>query len=146
MNLSELINQDFIHFQDHLYVKELLLTEKFKVPLIILTTGAEAFSSGSSHCWKYISHQESRWFDYTYLPPEILSRYNIPQKSELIEDLKSSLSTSIEKQENHLYEREMLAIKVALDHADLFLQKFKENAIPKAKTTSYCIRMLCCWC
>lgn len=138
MNLSELINQDFIHFQDHLYVKESLLTEKFKVPLIIPTTGAEAFSSGTSLCWKYISHQESRWFDYTYLPPEVLSRYNIPQKSELIEDLKSSLSNSIEKQENYLYEIEMLAIKVALDHADLFLQKFKENAIPKAKTKSYC--------
>ena len=48
MHLSELINQDYIHLQGYLYVKESVLTEKFKVPLAILTPGAEAFSSGSS--------------------------------------------------------------------------------------------------
>lgn len=138
MNLSELIGPDYIHFQDHLYVKESVLTEKFKVPWITPTTGAEAFSSGSTQCWKYISHQESRWFDYDFLPPEVSSTYNILQKSELIEELKYSLSALTEKQENHLYQREMLAIKIALDHADLFLQKFKEKGIQKAKAMSYC--------
>lgn len=138
MNLSELINQDYIQFQDYLYVKESVLTEKFKVPLAILTPGAEAFSSGSSHCWKYILHQGSRWFDYNSLPPEILSTHHISQKSAFVEELKCSLSASVEKQENRFYESEMLAIKIALDHADLFLQKFKEKSIPKAKVKSYC--------
>jgi putative transposase len=138
MNLPELINQDYIHFQDYLYVKESVLTEKFKVPLEILIPGAEAFSSETSHCWKYISHQGSRWFDYNSIPPEILSTYRISQKSTLVEELKRSFSALKEQQENRLYESEMVDIKVALDNADVFLQKFNEEAIPKAKVKSYC--------
>nr|WP_181718643.1 DDE-type integrase/transposase/recombinase [Pedobacter sp.]QJS06223.1 integrase catalytic region [Pedobacter sp.] len=137
MDLSELISQDYIHFQDYLYVQELALIEKFMVPPLVLNSGAEAFLSGSAPCWKYILHQGHRWFDYDALTPDILSTYNIPLKSELIGRFKTSFSELKETQENRLYEKEMLAVQIALDNADLFFRQFKEKSIPEEKITSY---------
>lgn len=57
MNVSELVSQNFIHYQDYLYVKDVYLTDNFKIPSSVLQTGAAAYLSKSSINWKHIHHQ-----------------------------------------------------------------------------------------
>ncbi len=37
MNIYKTVSQDYIQFQDYLYVRELVFTEKFKVPILFLS-------------------------------------------------------------------------------------------------------------
>lgn len=57
MNVSELVSHNFIHYQDYLYVKDVYLTDNFKISSSVLQTGATAYLSKSSINWKHIYHQ-----------------------------------------------------------------------------------------
>lgn len=137
MNVSELVSQNFIHYQDYLYVKDVYLTDNFKIPSSVLQTGAAAYLSKSSINWKHIHHQGCTWFDYTYIPIEVLTKYGVHQKDQLISEFKDALLTE-ESQDNKLYQMEMLAIQVALSNSDVFIGEFKFSSLKKDKLKSYC--------
>ncbi|WP_069659381.1 hypothetical protein [Arcticibacter eurypsychrophilus] len=137
MNTSEIASQDFIHFQEYLYVKGMYLADHLKIPQSIIDTGAQAYLSMSSTEWKHILHQGYKWFDYKSIPIEILIKYQVPSQEELIAKFKKSLSTEAAP-ENKLYQNEMLAIQIALNNADLFIPEFTANSIRKEKIASYC--------
>ncbi|WP_348066116.1 hypothetical protein, partial [Dyadobacter sp.] len=132
MNLSKLVSPNYICFQQYLYVSGTCLANNLKIPVGIIETGAQIYLSTRSAEWKYIVHQGHKWFDYNCIPVEIIIRYQVPLQEELIEVFKNSLPAETE---NKLYQNEMLAIQIALNHSELFISEFKASSIQKDKIT-----------
>lgn len=135
MDLSEMVSPNFICFQQYLYINGIWLADNLKIPSGIIETGAQAYFSACSTEWKYIVHQGNKWFDYNCIPVEIIIKYHVPLQEELIKDFKKSLPV---KTENKLYQNEMLAIQIALNHAEIFTAEFAASTIQKDKITGYC--------
>ena len=135
MDLSELVSPNYICFQQYLYVSGICLTNNFKIPAGIIETGARTYLSACSTEWRYIVHLGHKWFDYNHVPVEIIIRYQIPLQEELIKEFNNSLPA---KSENKLYQNEMLAIQIALNHAELFTAEFTASKVRKDKIKGYC--------
>jgi superfamily II helicase len=61
----------------------------------------------------------------------------LPSKPALIENLKSN-KFDYDKENNSLYQREMVLLNIAVDNSEMFIVEFREYKIPKNKISPYC--------
>ncbi|AFK05534.1 Integrase catalytic region (plasmid) [Emticicia oligotrophica DSM 17448] len=137
MKKSELLNEDFIQYQELLYVRDTYLIDVCKISSQKIAGIIAAFQTKKTIYGKHIKSGENIWFEYDHLPSKIRESKLLPSKPALIENLKNN-KFDYEKENNPLYQREMILLNIAVDNSEMFIAAFKEYKIPKNKISPYC--------
>lgn len=137
MKISGFLNEDFIQYQDLLYVRNTYLLDVCKISSQKMAGIIAAFQTKKTIYGKHIKSGENIWFEYDHLPSKIRESKLLPSKPALIENLKHN-KFDYDKENNSLYQREMVLLNIAVDNSEMFIAEFKEYKIPKNKISPYC--------
>ena len=137
MKKADFLNNDFIQYQDLLYIRDTYLIDVCKISSQKITGMIAAFQNKKTIYGKHIKYGENIWLEYDHLPLKIRETQLLPSKSTLIENLKSN-KFDYEKESNSLYQREMILLNIAVANSEMFIAEFKVYQIPKNKISPYC--------
>lgn len=137
MKMFKFLNDDFLQYQDLLYVRDTFLLDVCQICSQKMAGIVAAFQTKKTIYGKHIKSGKNIWFEYDHLPSKIRESKLLPSKSTLIENLKIN-QFDYNKEDNSLYQREMILLNIAVENSESFIVEFSEYKIPDNKISSYC--------